>query len=459
MVFYIRQLFGVCNKLINRSTTTNQEQSNLDTLNNQKSHLKSTLHNSQSLEPSSKQLNSSDLTYSIRPNQTDMIGKRRSDELIVQQDGRINENFKFDKVNKLAGLVVNERGQSHLINSTRNRSSSLYNGGTTVHSKANAINNLQCSIETEQQSNSINQRRNTSCSINMVNDNQTKYQSYLNDQTLLKQSNLLNETDNQLTKDQLIDHQQTDTSIGLFGSVWNYLSNIPKKRSPSKTRNSTIYNRLCNSLNSTPVHRLVKKDTKELYEKNKELILSDLKINNAQIERNEDQKQTNEGQFKKQCNCKCVCQNVSRTQHKSVLNIDDCLPSEIPARIHEMDSFPFQPHPPDKEIDKIDTEDWLRIGKEMVEYIAYYKETLDKRRVTPDVEPGYLKHLLPKEAPTKSQEWKEIMTDFERCILPGITNWQSNRFYAYFPAGNSFPSILADMLSDAIGCICFSWVS
>ena len=33
------------------------------------------------------------------------------------------------------------------------------------------------------------------------------------------------------------------------------------------------------------------------------------------------------------------------------------------------------------------------------------------------------------------------------------------RFHAYFPAGNSYPSILADMLSDAIGCVGFSWVS
>lgn len=39
-----------------------------------------------------------------------------------------------------------------------------------------------------------------------------------------------------------------------------------------------------------------------------------------------------------------------------------------------------------------------------------------------------------------------------------ITHWQHPRFHAYFPAGNSFPSILGDMLSDAIGCIGFSWV-
>ena len=39
-----------------------------------------------------------------------------------------------------------------------------------------------------------------------------------------------------------------------------------------------------------------------------------------------------------------------------------------------------------------------------------------------------------------------------------MTHWQHPRFHAYFPAGNSFPSILADMLSGAIGCVGFSWV-
>jgi len=39
-----------------------------------------------------------------------------------------------------------------------------------------------------------------------------------------------------------------------------------------------------------------------------------------------------------------------------------------------------------------------------------------------------------------------------------MTHWQHPRFHAYFPSGNSYPSILADILGDAIGCIGFSWV-
>ena len=39
-----------------------------------------------------------------------------------------------------------------------------------------------------------------------------------------------------------------------------------------------------------------------------------------------------------------------------------------------------------------------------------------------------------------------------------ITHWQSPHMHAYFPALNSFPSLLGDMLADAIGCVGFTWV-
>lgn len=102
--------------------------------------------------------------------------------------------------------------------------------------------------------------------------------------------------------------------------------------------------------------------------------------------------------------------------------------------------------------------EWRKIGKEVVDYIANYLDTIGTRRVTPKVEPGYLRPLLPDKAPIKSENWSKIMADFDKFIMPGITHWQHPRFHAYFPSGVSYPSILADMLSDAIGCIGFSWV-
>ncbi|KHN71251.1 Aromatic-L-amino-acid decarboxylase [Toxocara canis] len=98
-------------------------------------------------------------------------------------------------------------------------------------------------------------------------------------------------------------------------------------------------------------------------------------------------------------------------------------------------------------------------GKEMIDYIVDYLENIHKRRVVPAIEPGYLRDSLPHDAPQHPESYAAVMEDFEKFIMPGVTHWQHPRFHAYFPAGNSFPSILADMISDALGCMGFSWAA
>ena len=98
-------------------------------------------------------------------------------------------------------------------------------------------------------------------------------------------------------------------------------------------------------------------------------------------------------------------------------------------------------------------------GKEMVDYIADYLQNIRERRVLPDVKPGYMSNLLPESAPLEGEPWQAIFDDVERVIMPGVTHWQSPHMHAYFPALNSFPSLLGDMLADAINCLGFTWVS
>jgi len=75
------------------------------------------------------------------------------------------------------------------------------------------------------------------------------------------------------------------------------------------------------------------------------------------------------------------------------------------------------------------------------------------------VKPGYLRDLIPEEAPEAPEKWQDIMKDIERVIMPGVSHWQSPQFHAYFPTASSYPSIVADMLSGAIGCMGFSWIA
>lgn len=46
-------------------------------------------------------------------------------------------------------------------------------------------------------------------------------------------------------------------------------------------------------------------------------------------------------------------------------------------------------------------------------------------RVTPDLEPGFLRNLIPKEAPVRGEKWDDIFKDFEKKILPGVLDFKN----------------------------------
>ncbi|KAJ8924142.1 hypothetical protein NQ315_006926 [Exocentrus adspersus] len=98
-------------------------------------------------------------------------------------------------------------------------------------------------------------------------------------------------------------------------------------------------------------------------------------------------------------------------------------------------------------------------GKEVVDYIVDYLETIRERRVFPDKKPGYIKDQIPDSAPIDGEKWDDIFKDVESIVMPGVTHWQSPHMHAYFPALNSYPSMLGEMLTNAINCLGFTWAS
>lgn len=68
----------------------------------------------------------------------------------------------------------------------------------------------------------------------------------------------------------------------------------------------------------------------------------------------------------------------------------------------------------------MDAAEFRRRGKEMVDYMADYLENIEQRPVYPDLEPGYLRSLIPTEAPLEPESYEEIMHDVERVIMPGV---------------------------------------
>ncbi|XP_042274544.1 histidine decarboxylase [Thunnus maccoyii] len=104
-------------------------------------------------------------------------------------------------------------------------------------------------------------------------------------------------------------------------------------------------------------------------------------------------------------------------------------------------------------------EEYNRRGKELVDYITQYLSSIRERRVIPDVKPGYMRELLPDTAPAEPEDWESIFNDIEKVIMPGVVHWQSPHMHAYYPSLTSWPSMLGDMLADAINCVGFTWAS
>ncbi|CAG9771983.1 unnamed protein product [Ceutorhynchus assimilis] len=107
----------------------------------------------------------------------------------------------------------------------------------------------------------------------------------------------------------------------------------------------------------------------------------------------------------------------------------------------------------------MDADQFREFGRAAVDYIADYYETIRDRPVLPSVQPGYLDDLLPKDPPQSGESWRDVLQDVDRIIMPGITHWQSPNFHAYYPTAQSFPSVVAELMSAGFGVVGLSWIA
>ena len=87
----------------------------------------------------------------------------------------------------------------------------------------------------------------------------------------------------------------------------------------------------------------------------------------------------------------------------------------------------------------------------MVDWIAAYMERVGDLPVRATVAPGQVSGWLPAAAPETPDAWDDVFRDLDRIVVPGLTHWQSPRFFGYFPANSSGPAILGELLSAGLG--------
>jgi aromatic-L-amino-acid/L-tryptophan decarboxylase len=96
-------------------------------------------------------------------------------------------------------------------------------------------------------------------------------------------------------------------------------------------------------------------------------------------------------------------------------------------------------------------------GAKALEWVAAYRERVGDLPVLSRAQPGDVRAQLPKTAPEEGLSFESLLEDIDRVILPGVTHWQSPRFFAYFSTTGSQPGVLAELLTAALNNVGILW--
>ena len=112
---------------------------------------------------------------------------------------------------------------------------------------------------------------------------------------------------------------------------------------------------------------------------------------------------------------------------------------------------------PAERLGDMDAEAFRRHGHALVEWIAGYLSSAERRPVLSRSAPGTVRDALPPSPPATGTPFEETLRDFERVILPGITHWNHPGFFAYFAISGSAAGVLAEFLAAALNVQAMLW--
>ena len=104
---------------------------------------------------------------------------------------------------------------------------------------------------------------------------------------------------------------------------------------------------------------------------------------------------------------------------------------------------------PAPELGDMTSEEFRRVGHELIDWVADYFENIEELPVLAQIEPGELKAQLPTSPPEHGESMDRIVADLDKLIVPALTHWCHPSFYAYFATSTSGPGILGELLTAA----------
>ncbi len=105
----------------------------------------------------------------------------------------------------------------------------------------------------------------------------------------------------------------------------------------------------------------------------------------------------------------------------------------------------------------LDWDQFARLGADIAQWGADYHRSLNDRPVRAPLTPGAVAARFPAVPPEIGEGIDGILAELDDKIVPGLTHWQHPRFFAYFPANATPPSMLADFVASILAQQAMLW--
>ena len=96
-------------------------------------------------------------------------------------------------------------------------------------------------------------------------------------------------------------------------------------------------------------------------------------------------------------------------------------------------------------------------GYAAVDWAADYLERVADLPVLAQVKPGEIRDRLPASPPEEGEPFSAVLRDLDEVLLPGVTHWQSPRFFSFFAVSAAPPGILAELLAATLNNVGIIW--
>jgi aromatic-L-amino-acid decarboxylase len=107
----------------------------------------------------------------------------------------------------------------------------------------------------------------------------------------------------------------------------------------------------------------------------------------------------------------------------------------------------------------MDPEAFRAHGHALVDWLADHMGPVDELPWWRPWRPARSPARLPGRAPEEPEPFADLLRDLDDVVVPGITQWQSPGWFAYFPANTSGPSVLAELVSAGLGAQGMLWAT